>query len=175
MLDIALKYKDELQKLYINTWHQDKYKYYHYNCYHSLPEFTDSTWNGHDFVSINDKGQIVGCIWYAIRRETNSVYNLCIINFTDDIITFGKDLRQALKDIFEKFNFHKLSYSVVIGNPVEKQYDKLTLKYGGRIVGVEKQDTKLFDNKYYDVKRYEILREDYMKAKENENETIIQM
>jgi RimJ/RimL family protein N-acetyltransferase len=92
---------------------------------------------------------------------------LGIINFTDDIITIGKDLRQAIKDIFEKFNFHKLSYCVVVGNPIEKAYDKLTPKYGGRIVGVERQHTKLFDNKYYDVKRYEILREDYINAKKN--------
>lgn len=167
MLDLALKHKDELQKLYINTWYQEKYKYYNYNAYCSVPEFKDSTWEAHDFVSINNKGEIVGYICYSINRQANIVYGLGIINFTDDAITFGKDLRQAIKDIFEKFNFHKLSYSVVIGNPIEKQYDKLTLKYGGRIVGIEKQDTKLFDNKYYDVKRYEILREDYMKAKEN--------
>ena len=167
MLDFSLKYKEELQKLYIDTWHKDKYKYYNYSSYLLLPETKNNTWEDHDFVSLNKDGQVIGNIYYSINRETNSAYRLCIINFTDDIIIFGKDLCQVFKDIFEKFNFHKLSYSVVIGNPVEKQYDKLTLKYGGRIVGIEKQDIKLFDNKYYDVKRYEILREDYMKTKEN--------
>jgi RimJ/RimL family protein N-acetyltransferase len=168
MLDIALKYKDELNKLYINTWHNEKYKYYNYRCYWELPKFADSTLDGHDFVSLNTNGEIIGAIGYCILRDTESICGLGILNFTDDP-TFGKDVIQAIKDIFEKYNFRKLSFCVVIGNPVEKTYDRLAAKYGGRIVGIEKEETKLADNKYYDVKRYEILREDYMKAKENNN------
>jgi hypothetical protein len=166
MLDIALKHKEELQKLHINLWHNDKYKYYNYRCYWDLPTFRESTLDGHDFVSLNSKGEIIGAIGYCILRDTESVCGFGIINFTDDL-SFGKDVFQAIRDIFEKYNFRKLSFLVVIGNPIEKTYDRLVAKYGGRIVGIEKQDTKLCDNKYYDVKRYEILREDYMKAKDN--------
>lgn len=165
MLDIALKYIDKLKELYINAWHQDKYKYYNYRSYWELPKFGESTWDGHDFVSLNSKGEVIGAIGYSIMRPTESVCGLGIINFSDDKITFAKDVIQAIKDVFEKYNFRKLSCCVVIGNPIEKTYDRLIPKYGGRIVGVEKQETKLCDNKYYDVKRYEILREDYMRAK----------
>lgn len=166
MLDIALKYTDELKKLYINTWHNEKYKYYNYRSFWEMPKFEESTWDGHDFVSLNKKGEVIGAIGYSINRPTESVCGLGIINFTDDPM-FGKDVIQAMKDIFEKYNFRKMSCCVVIGNPVEKTYDRLIPKYGGRIVGIEKEETKLCDNKYYDVKRYEILREDYMRAKEN--------
>lgn len=165
MLDVALKYKDELQKFYINTWHNEKYKYYNYQCFWEIPTFNESTYDGHDFVSLNKKGEIIGVIGYSINRLNESVYGLGIINFTNDKFTFGRDVFQAIKDIFEKYNFRKLSCCVVVGNSVEKTYDKLIPKYGGRIVGIEKQATKLCDNKYYDVKRYEILREDYMKEK----------
>ena len=165
MLDIAIKHKAELQKLYINIWHNEKYKYYNYRSFWEIPEFKESTWDAHDFVSLNSKGEIVGAIGYSINRPTDAVCGLGIINFTDDPI-FGKDVLQAIKDIFEKYNFRKLSFCVVIGNPVEKTYDILASKYGGRIVGIEKQETRLCDNKYYDVKRYEILRENYIKAKE---------
>lgn len=164
MLDIALKYVDELKKLYINTWHDEKYKYYHYQPFWEVPKFEDGTWNGHDFVSLNKSGEVIGSIRYSINRPTESACELGIINFTDDAI-FGRDVIQAIKDIFEKYNFHKLSCCVVVGNPIEKTYDKLIPKYGGRIVGIEKQEARLFDNKYYDVKRYEIVREDYLKAK----------
>jgi RimJ/RimL family protein N-acetyltransferase len=164
MLDVALKYIDELKKLYVNTWHNEKYKYYNYQCFWKMPTFDESTWDGHDFVSLNKKGEIIGAISYSINRPTESVCGLAIINFTDDK-AFGKDVLQAIKDIFEKYNFRKLSCCVVIGNPVEKTYDRLIPKYGGRIVGIEKRETKLCDNRYYDVKRYEILREDYMEAK----------
>lgn len=167
MLDIALKHTEELKKLYVNTWHNEKYKYYNYRSFWEMPKFEESTWDGHDFVSINKKGEIVGAIGYSINRPTESVCGLGIINFTDDKLTFGRDVLQAIKDVFEKYNFRKLSCCVVIGNPIEKTYDKLIPKYGGRIIGIEKEETKLCDNKYYDVKRYEILREDYMRAKEN--------
>ena len=50
---------------------------------------------------------------------------------------------RAISDIFERFNFRKLSCAVVIGNPIEKTYDKLVPKYGGRIVGLEKEEVKL--------------------------------
>jgi hypothetical protein len=53
----------------------------------------------------------------------------------------------------------------VIGNPIEETYDRLCAKYGGRILCIQKDETKLEDNKYYDVKLYEIMREDYMKAR----------
>ena len=164
MLDNALKHIDELKRLHLNTWHNEKYKYYNYRLFWEMPKFEESTWNGHDFVSINKKGEIVGAVGYSINRTTESVCGLGIINFTEDA-TFGKDVLQAIEDIFEKFNFRKLSFCVVIGNPIEKTYDRLIQKYGGRIVGVEKEETKLCDNRYYDVKRYEILRSEYIKIK----------
>lgn len=166
MLDIALKHRDELKKLTIDTWHNEKYKFYNYRSFWEYTELKESTWDGHDFVSLNKKGEIIGAIGYCINRPTDSACGLGIINFTDDR-TFGKDVLQAVKDIFEKYNFRKLSFCVVIGNPIEKTYDRLASKYGGRIVGIERQETKLCDNKYYDVKRYEILREDYMRVKED--------
>jgi RimJ/RimL family protein N-acetyltransferase len=114
---------------------------------------------------LNSNGEIIGAIGYCILRDTESVCGLGIINFTDDP-AFCRDVLHAVRDIFERYNFRKLSFCVVIGNPIEKAYDKLALKYGGRIVGVERQETKLCDNKYYDVKRYEILRDDYIRSKE---------
>lgn len=170
MLDTALKYTDQLKKLHINTWHNEKYKYYNYRSFWAMPKFEESTWDGHDFVSLNKNGEIIGAIGYSIIRPTESVCGLGILNFTDNQLTFGRDVLQAIKDIFEKYNFRKLSCCVVIGNPIEKTYDRLIPRYGGRIVGIEKEETKLCDNKYYDVKRYEILREDYMRAKENRND-----
>lgn len=78
---------------------------------------------------------------------------------------FGRDLGKALTDIFEKFNFNKLKFSVVVGNPIEKSYDRMIQKYGGRVVGIFREDARLIDGNLYDVKQYEILRSDYMRAR----------
>lgn len=169
MLDVALKYKDVLPNLFMDTWHQEKYKFYHYNSYREF-QLKEDTWNAHEFVSVDKDGNVIGFIGYEVNRVATSVCGLGIINFSDNKFTFGKDVIQAIKDIFEKYNFHKISFCVVIGNPIEKTYDKLVAKYGGRIVGIEKEHTVLYDHKFYDVKRYEILREDYIKTKEKTND-----
>jgi len=78
-------------------------------------------------------------------------------------VIFGADLGRALKDIFEKYNFRKLGFSVVVGNPVEKAYDRIIGRYGGRVVGTHIKQCRLTDGEYYDLKKYEIFREDYMK------------
>ena len=164
MLKPAILYAEQLPKMYQKLWFNEKYKYYNYNSYWNSFTIEDKTWDWHEFVSVSQTGEVLGYIHYRVDRVTLKCCNFGAINFTNNPL-FGKDLLQAIKDIFERFNFHKLAFSVVIGNPVEKSYDRLCQKYGGRILCIEKEETKLEDNKYYDVKRYEILRNDYIRAR----------
>jgi hypothetical protein len=138
------------------------------NCpYHdlfSLPQ--DGDWNTRYFVSKDSKGTILGLISYEINRSYDLAMNFGAINFSDNKFTFGMDLAQVIDDIFCKFNIRKLEFNVVVGNPVEKSYDKMIKKYGGNITGIRHQHAKLIDGKYYDDKSYEIFREEYIMAKE---------
>ena len=165
MLDIAIKYENELKEKFRDIWFQDKYKFYNFDTYYEELEIATSTWDKHQFVSLNKDGDIIGYIGYGVRRHLNYCDGLGAINFTDDKIIFGVDLKHAICDIFEKFDFNKLKFSVVIGNPIEKSYDKIIQHYNGRIVGVDKDETRLIDGKLYDVKRYEIMKNDYLQAK----------
>lgn len=167
LLDVANKYKDELEKLYYNIWHDEKYKFYFNSCWREKYSISDSTWNDCSFVSLDKKGNVLGLTGYQINRADDYVSSLWIINFSNNKIIFGKDVGQALDEIFTKYNFRKLTFSVVIGNPIEKSYDKLIHKYGGRIVGTYKEHTRLIDNKFYDEKFYEIFRDDYLKHRSN--------
>jgi hypothetical protein len=161
MLDLAINHEEELKYQFRQTWFQDKYKYYNYFTYFEDVEIDKSSWNRHQFVSLNKEGKIVGYMAYNVRRAEHICDCLNIINFTDNIALFGNDLKRVLTDIFEKFKFNKLKFSVVVGNPIEKSYDEIVEKYGGRIVGVEEKEAKLFDGEYYDVKLYEITRSSY--------------
>ena len=163
MIKPAILYKEELPKLYQQIWFNEKYKYYNYNSNWYTFSVEDNTRNWHEFVSVDKEGKVIGYIHYYIDRMTLNCRSFGAINFTDNPI-FGKDVLQVVKDIFERFNFHKLQFGVVIGNPVEKTYDRLCAKYGGRILCIEQEETTLEDNKYYDVKRYEILRKNYLAA-----------
>lgn len=164
MLVPAFNYSEELKEKMASIWFDEKYKYYNFDTYYTALVIDEETWNRHQFVSLDNVGNIIGYISYNVNRQTYNCYGLAIINFTENKYVFGIDLGQALTDIFEKFKFRKLNFSVVIGNPIEKSYDKIINRYGGRIVGVYKQETKLIDGEYYDEKLYEITREDYLKS-----------
>lgn len=169
MLDSAFKYEEEINKMLINTWYDDKYKYYHASSYRTcfeLPRQNDGDWNGRHFVSIDKNGNIIGLINYEINRESNIAQGFGAINFTDNKVVFAMDLAQVIDDIFCKFNHQKMEWTVIQGNPIEENYDKLCEKYGGSIVGIYHKHYKLIDNQYYNSKMYELFREDYIKAKE---------
>lgn len=160
MLEPAIKYKEQLEKLQYNIWFNDKYKYWNCDTYYETLQINTDTWNKHQFVCVV-KGEVLGYIAYNVSRSDDSVNALSILNFSDNKAAFGMDLGQALKDIFEKYRFRKLNFAVIVGNPIEKSYDKMIKKYGGRIVGTKKADVKLIDGKYYDKKLYEILADEY--------------
>lgn len=165
MLDLTIKHEEAYKKKYLNTWMQPKYMYYHYRSYYATPTINDSTWEMHDFVSIHN-GEIIGNIHYQVDRVTKNVSGLGIICFEDKpSVVFGRDVLQVVKDIFEKFHFRKLTCGVVTANPIMPTYDKLITKYGGRIVGTEREDVLLIDGQYYDTKKYEILASDWFAAK----------
>ena len=168
MLDVAIKYADALKEKLYDTWFNEKYKFWNFSTYYSDIDIKNETWEEHQFVSILDD-EIIGYICYEVNRTSNYCMGLGIINFTDNKIVFGRDLGQALTDIFEKFKFNKLKFSVVIGNPIEKSYDRMIQRYGGRIVGIFRQETRLIDGNLYDVKQYEILRSEYLASKEKKN------
>lgn len=165
MLDVAIKYKERLTERFRETWFQDKYKFCNYANYFEEIPIEESTWVNHQFVSLDSDGDVIGYIGYKIDRSNDYVYALNIINFTDNKAVFGMDAGRALTNIFEKFHFRKLCFSVVVGNPIEKTYDKMIKRYNGRISGYQKQHVRLIDGQFYDEKMYEILAKDYFARK----------
>jgi hypothetical protein len=165
MLEFAKIREKELKGLFWQTAFDPFYKYMDMCAYRedfSLPKDTNGQ---HYFTSIwQDK--IIGFINYQINREANRVDGFFCVHFgKKHSYIFAKDLMTAIRDIFEEYKFNKINFCVIIGNPVEKTYDRLIKKYGGRIVGVFKNDIKLIDGNLYDLKCYELMAADYFKNK----------
>jgi hypothetical protein len=117
-------------------------------------------WEDMQFVSVSD-GEVIGYMSASINRMCHYVNSLALINFSNENIVFSKDMAHFFKDLFEKFMFNKINWKVCVGNPAEKLYDKVIKDPGGRVVGIFKNDVKLWDNQMYDVKHYEILKEEF--------------
>ena len=163
LLDLAAKHEAELQIKFSDAFMDERNLFYFGGGYMDKYKASDSTWNKHEFVSLGN-GKVMGYLSYNINQRTNSADGMCAINFEGKNPTFSKDFMQFLKNIFEKYHFRKLSFGVYIGNPAEKMYDRYIKKFGGHIVGVEKESNMLTDGNFYDYKMYEMFHDDYMKA-----------
>lgn len=151
----------ELLKRMRETRGNKKYWYYHCSSYMSPIEIDADTWNNTQFVSLNPSGEVIGYLEYGVKQLERYVGYLAIINFTDNI-SFGMDVMTMLKDMFEKYQYKKIVFSVLIGNPIEPKYDRIIKHYGGQVIGVYKEHVMLPDGKLYDEKVYEILRSEYL-------------
>lgn len=167
MLDIAQKYEQQLKLKFADIAYDMKYKFVHEG-YSEEYKPQSSTWNKHEFVSILE-GEVIGYISYYINRNDYSVSGLYATNFSDSKGAFGMDLGRAIINVFTKYNFRKLKFGVFVGNPIEGTYDKMVDKYGGRIIGIEKEASRLLDGRFYDSKTYEIFREDFLRNFKNKS------
>ena len=167
MLDLAIKYEDELKKEMVGIMFVEKYKFENVASYYNQTIIRKDLvgWDEIQMVSVNKEGRVIGYFSVVLCRDTFNLSNLHIINFTDDKVLFAKDLKNFLMKLIERGAIRKLNFTVVIGNPIEESYDKMIEKYGGRIIGIRREDVKLFDGKLYDTKSYEIFMENIRKLR----------
>lgn len=168
MLKLAKLYESQLQQLFNNIVFDDKYKFYNATNYYNFNlELTNDTWSHIDYVSVDKDNRVRGFLSAKIDRCSEHVSSLRVINFYDLNYTFSKDFHQFLTELFTKHNYRKIAFTVIVGNPAEKMYDKYINKYGGRVVGTYKEDIRLYDGKYYDYKIYEIFKTEFEKVVKN--------
>jgi hypothetical protein len=160
MLDYAKKHEDKLKALWCECAFNPYYKYVSLGPIHYDIKLPDSTEYQHDFVSVYE-GELIGYISYNINRITGGVYNLCVLHFGGDNgkhkYIFGRDVITALQDVFVKYQFNKISFSVIIGNPALSMFERIVKYYGGSVVGIMRSECRLYDSNMYDVKLFEIL------------------
>ena len=164
MLKYAKPYEDRLRQLFDDIAFDDYYQFEQFMAYRETFKLPDDTYSENDFVSLHGN-DVIGFIGYRIKRPENAVWGLQIVHFggpeAPHKFIFGKDVYTAIDDIFRKYSFSKINFGVIVGNPIEKTYDKLIKQYNGQIVGTRKQDILLIDGKLYDVKEYELFAVDY--------------
>jgi hypothetical protein len=162
MLKLAYPYQEKLNKAWQPVVFTDKYKFYNCGNYWSYKvELDKDSWNKLQMVSVDANDNVIGYFVAQIDRECNKISNIGAINFGELNITFSKDLYRFLTELFTKYNYRKIEWFVVVGNPAEKIYDKIIAKYGGRVVGTKHASIMLSDGTLRDTKDYELFRDDF--------------
>lgn len=170
MLKNAYLYEEEIKNAFYETWYDPKYQYYYMGPYHNDwgCNHNEGDYYRRNFASVDSEGELIGYISYNIEHDIKSAGCFGAINFSDNITTFGMDLVQVIDDIFCKFNMNRLEFAVVCGNPIEKNYDRMIHKYGGRILCTRHNACIDMQGNLCNDKLYELLKEDYLACKKAE-------
>ena len=157
MLKRAKNYEKEINQFREDLDNKDYLKFYATRSFFDGKfEVLDSEWSDITRVSIDKSGKLLGYMFCGIDRNTNHIDNIGLANISKlSNITLAKDFLEFFESLLI---YKKISWTVIVGNPAEKIYDRLIKKYDGRIVGIQKEHIKLSDEKYYDLKLYEIVK-----------------
>lgn len=163
----AKLYEEQIKNKMLSIWYEEKYQYYFGG--QGRQEFSLSGNNSGGFTQrafavLNDCEELIGYISYSVDTELEVAMWFGAINFSEDKFTFGQAIHQVIYDCFVKFGINVVEWCVICGNPIEKSYDRMCKKFGGRIVGVRRKRAKDLAGNLHDDKIYEIEREDFFRA-----------
>lgn len=161
MLKSALLYKDQISDLYLETWYNPEYMYYTMSSGTEQFHFDNNNFDHHQFASVDDKDNVIGVITYTVDYQAMSATSFGAIAFQKMNGVFMKDLRQAVEDIFFKYNMNRLAFYAVADNPAVRGYKNFVKRYGGTICGYEHECCKLMDGKLHDYISFEIMAKDF--------------
>ena len=157
MLRPAKLYANELTQLIGETATNPEYKWWHGSNAVSIIEIDDTFWAKIQLVKLNKDNRIIGYYKAAFARPENYIESLSCINFNlKDKMTFAIGMKEFLCYLVNELCVPKIKWSVYVGNPMEKAYDKFCKKHGGRIIGIEDYNI-LINNKMYGCKYYQWL------------------
>lgn len=167
MLMNAKSYEQELREKDYLTWNNLKYQYVNGGPGTRELCLENNTYSVHEFVSVDDDGEVIGFICYEVDFASKSAGGFCAISYTPEgSVIFARDLYQAIDDIFCKYNFNRIEWSCWADNPAIRGYRKFCKKFGGREVGILRHKGRLLDGYLHDSVIFELLSEDYKSCKE---------
>lgn len=166
MLDNALilKYEPILKDKFTSIWYNEKYQYYFNSGYRKRFRIAEDENSYRQFVSVDKNGDVLGFICYGADFEIGLAYGFGAINFSNNKLIFGKDLAKVIDDIFCKFGFETLEWTVNIENPIKKSYDRFCRDCNGTWMLRHRRNRKL-NGEFCDEVLYEVIKEGYLNYK----------
>jgi len=162
MLEVAKKHQDKLTQRFYDIRFNDYYKFFSLSSYYSDTTYSADDWNEFNYVGVDKHGEPQAMFRAWADRDSMVVTELSLVNFGQSPVDFYSDFKMFITRLID-VGMRMVCFSVAVGNPAEKTYDRFIKRYGGRIVGTHKEHAKLIDGKYYDIKMYEI-RTDILKG-----------
>lgn len=125
-----------------------------------IPQLADNCYDRRDFVSLNEKGEVIGFISYFYNDVNMSASQFGAISFDTGNPIFVQDLLQVIGDIFFKFHLNRIEFWCFEDNPATRGYRAFIKRFGGKEVAHLRQTCRLMDGRMHDSVIFEILYED---------------
>jgi hypothetical protein len=154
MIQPAILCKEEINRLYTACYMDPKYDYFTVNNVSYFDLFIKD--RDEDYIQLVSIycDVVIGYFEAEVNRYSNKILNLFIVNFSSFNHAFAADLIRFIR-LLKNRGFRKIEFSMVVGNPVEAQYDRLVKSLGGRVVGVFEKSIKIRSGEICDLKYYE--------------------
>lgn len=158
MLQVAFPYESRIEIAKAKIYSNPRYIYSSFSSYINVggPNLKDH-WTHETYVSVDKDDNLLGYLSFGIDRDTRNAHAIYIVNFIKNPV-FNIDLISFLRKLKK---YRMITFSVVVGSPHEKNYDKICQMLGGRVLCIKKKSIRLLDGKLYDEKQYEIENKDY--------------
>jgi len=160
MLKAAKLYEDKINVFLRRNVLNPRLAFWHGQYPDTTITIDDNFWSKIQFVSVDKRNDVRGYFKATVARPENYVNGMSCINFGKPSMLFANDMASFMQYLAFEINMPKIVWNVTVGNPIEKQYDKLCKNVGGRIVGTERFAV-LVNGKYHDSKTYEWINDYY--------------
>lgn len=131
MLVPAIIYKEDIKQEFLKRIYDLEMCYFMACANYSIQNilyivnFDECDCGNVQYAIIDDNKKIIGYFSYYIDYYNYTIHNFGLYSFDKNNSILGIDIYKEFKKIIKEINPHRIMWDVVIGNPVEKHYDKL--------------------------------------------------
>jgi hypothetical protein len=118
-------------------------------------EAAKEEWHRIQRVSVGHDGVLHGWLAASVDRDVRAIEEISALSFRPGSLVWARDLRDFFGFLLLG-QFHRIGWSVSVGNPAEAMYDRIVERLGGRVCGRQREIDRnrlggLVDRKLYEV------------------------
>lgn len=163
MLKRAILFREQINREMSRVCDDPRCRFYTFRYWDMNVTIDNDNWSRHQFASVDKNDNVMGYISSNVDQKAHFISQISMIRFMDNKYTaFALDIKNFFLLMFNDYKYRKACFTLLVGSPHEKMYDRFMEKYGGRVVGIFKEHTALPNGQICDEKSYEIFRQPFL-------------
>lgn len=159
MIIPAILRKNEIIQEFQKLQYTDDLMYEVGSCDNWMPNIVEEPdKETYQFAIVDSKDKLIGYVSYRIDWYSSQAHRFGLMSFDRCNPLIGKELFGIMTHLIDDLRLHRIEWSMVGGNPVERSYDKFCKKYNGNKIVLHDTFKGRLGN-YHDSITYEIIQD----------------